>query len=177
MERGYCYLLCEVSFHHGAYSEAHKYLQMSFGRKEVRNFITTYKWTYVETRVPWTCQRWQNSWWASPFGRLRVENVTFSGCLSAVFQCFWCGTAGSSALPCIAACPTGKPVLLGCFSQPWPLSPRSFCASVLNTCQHQCVKCFHRRQVNWPVFWGQGPAYSFHVRQTWFSSSALPNLR
>lgn len=49
-------------------------------------------------------------------------------------------------------------------------------ASVLNMCQHQCVQCFYRRQVNRPVFWGQGPAYSFHVRQTWFCSSALLDL-
>lgn len=36
MEQEYCFFLCEVLFHH---NEAQKYLQLSFGKKEVKKSI------------------------------------------------------------------------------------------------------------------------------------------
>lgn len=71
-----------------------------------------------------------------------VGNFMFSRYLSPVFQCLWCGTAGTSHLPCLAGHLSEKHVLPGCYLEPCLLSSCRFYASIINVCKYQHVQCF-----------------------------------
>lgn len=144
------------------HSETQKYLQLCFGKKEVKNSIKPYKWAYIRTCSFWTFQRCKDKL----FILRGLGNFMLFSYLSPFFQCFWCETAGTSHPPCLAD-HLLESLLFKAYVY---ITFFFFCfsACTINVCKYQQVQCLLSNEL--AVFKGRDKDSYSQMWQTWFCS-------